>query len=310
MKKTCSVIRGGALVGLMLLHGFTGAPARAQGEPPARPAAIRSPFPLAEFAELLQGLYARPVTYEDALLVWRGDQDEAPATGKPRLKSRLFTVPDGLSPAQAPRLDAALVRRALDAYHQQNDGPRFDVRESSMGVHIVPARVAGTDGQLAPSVNILDSVITVPPARRTPTEHFAALCAALTVSSGVAIPLNFNWGLAPLETLFLPNGNMPPRGPWTAAQGDSLAFEWGAPGVPAQEALISLLGSSSTTLSWELRCRAGEGRQGRTCILSVVTISLAQTLPNGSIAVGPPLLYDRCTNCPKLGQPPTPLVKK
>lgn len=41
--------------------------------PPTQPVTIRSPFPLAEFAELIQGRYARPVTYEDALLVWRGD---------------------------------------------------------------------------------------------------------------------------------------------------------------------------------------------------------------------------------------------
>jgi hypothetical protein len=309
MKKTYPAILGGALVGAILFQGFTGAPARAQRESSAQPVTIRSPFPLAEFAELLQGEYARPVTYEDALLVWRGDQDAAPATGRPELRTRVFTVPEGLKPSQAPHLDAALVRRALDAYHQQNDGPRFDVRESRMGVHIVPARVAAMDGDLAPSVNILDSVITVPPGKRTPTEHLDALCAALTLSSGVTITC-IGGATSPLELVFLPNGNMPPRPIWTDADRDSLTFEWGAPGIPAQQALISLLDSSSTTLSWELRCQAGEARQGRKCILTIGAIVLRRTLPNGSIAVGPSLLYDRCTKCPRPGQPPLPLDRK
>ena len=113
-----------------------------------------------------------------------------------------------------------------------------------------------------------------------------------------------------MEVVFLPNGNMPPQGIWSDAERDSLTFEWGAPGISAQEALISLLNSSSTTLSWELRCQAGEGTQGRKCVLSISVIVLRQTLPNGSIAVGPPLLYHRCTKCPKLGQPPPPLDRK
>jgi hypothetical protein len=302
MNKTYSAIAGGVSIGLMFFPNPPGGHARAQGLPPIQPVTIRSPFPLAEFAELIQGRYARPVTYEDALLVWRGDQDEIRETGRPRLKTRLFTLPGGLSPAETPGLDAALLRRALAAYHQQNDGPRFDVRESRMGLHIVPAQVAGMDGQLAPSVNLLDSVITVPRARRTPTEHFRALCAALTVSSGVTV--DFNGGFRPVEVLFLPNGNMPPHVIWSEADKEPILIEWGAPGIPAQEALISLLDPSATTLSWELRCPAGEGRQGRRCLLSIVTIDITSTLPDGSTSAGRQMLYDRCTNCPPLLPPP------
>lgn len=310
MNRTYGAILGRALAGLMFLPGFPGGAGRAQGQSLVQPVTIRSPSPLAEFAELIQGRYARPVTYEDALLVWRGDQDEVQATGAPRIKIRLFTLPEGLGPEETPQL-AAAVRRGVDAYHEQNDGPRFDVRESRMGVHIVPARVAGMDGQLSPSVNLLDSVITVASARRTPTEHFMALCAALTASSGVAVHFNFYGGVRPLEILFLPNGKMPPQGVWTEADREPLAFEWGSPGMPAQEALMSLLGPSATTLSWELRCTAGVGRQGRKCMLSIVTIDVTQTLSNGSTSAGRPLLYDRCTvNCPKLVQPPPPLNKK
>jgi hypothetical protein len=310
MNKSYGAILGGALIALMFFPSLQVARAQAQGQSPAQPVTIRSPFPLAEFAELVQGRYARPVTYEDALLVWRGDQDEVQATGRPRLKTRLFTLPEGLSPEETPQLDAA-VRRALAAYNQQNDGPRFDLRESRMGLHIVPAQVAGMDGQLGKSANLLDTVITVSSAWRTPTEHFTALCAALTASSGVTVHFNFNGGIRPLEILFLPNGNMPPHVVWTEADREPLVFDWGAPGIPAQEALISLLDPSATTLSWELRCTAGEGRRGRVCILSVVTINITQTLPNGSASAGRPMLYDRCTvNCPKLVQPPAPLKKK
>jgi hypothetical protein len=304
MNKMHIVILSVAAVGLMFYPGFGGTFVCAQQGTPAQPITIQSPFPLAELAELLQGLYARPVTYEDALLVWRGDQEDDVATGIPRLRTRLFKVPRGLSPTDTPQLDAASVRRALAAYHQQNDGPRFDLRESKMGLHIVPAQVAGADGRLAQSVNVLDSVVAIPLASRTPTEHFMALCAALTVSSGVTIRFNFNGGFRPLEVLYLPNGRMPPQGDWSEEERQSLSFNWGAQGVSAHEALVSLLAPSSTTLSWELRCLAGAGRQDRKCFLSVVTINPRQVRSDGSISVGPPLLYDRCTNCPKLVQPP------
>jgi hypothetical protein len=301
VKSIYCAILGGVLIGFIVAQAFSGTAARAQG---ARAVVIRSPFPLAEFAELLQGLYARPVTYEDALLVWRGDQEDIRTTGKTRLKTRVFAVPDGLNPAQAPRLDAALVKRALEAYHQQNDGPRFEVRESKMGFHIIPALVASENGQLGPSANILGSVITVPRAKRTPTEHFAALCAALTVSTGVTVRFDFALSIRPLELVFLPNGNMPPRGILTDAELESQRFEWGASGISAQDAIISLIEPSSTTLSWELRCLAGEGRQDRTCFLNIGVITLRHVLPDGSIALGAPLLYDRCSKCAKPGQPP------
>ena len=139
---------------------------------------------------MLESAYSRPVTYEEPVLSWPGDLEANPniRSAKPELaltpKRRSFQLPFRLGGADAPGLDAALVGRILDAYHAQNDGPRFRVASSSYGLHIVPALANDAGGRLMPVASLLDTIITVPAARRSPSGHLHALCDAVSAASG------------------------------------------------------------------------------------------------------------------------------
>jgi hypothetical protein len=311
-----------------MLIAASPAPARAQ-EPKAPPAAaIHSIKPLWDFAVRLEGLYAKPITFEEPLLTWRGDQEEVQrAPGLLGPKYRDFVPPAGLTPREAPTLTLAMLRTAIEAYHGQTDGPRYTVTESKMGFHIIPIEAADADGKPGPPVNLLDAIVTVPFARRTPTEHFQALCNAISEKSGVGIIC----GTSMLEALYLPNGRyfqrtdmvpdvLTPTGriPLTPEQAnrreqihEQLSIGWGATGVPARDAIITLLEPSATTLTWYFLCQGGSGPNGRTCVLNVTTINIPKALPNGGVSWYPLLQWDRCTvNCPKLVEPPLPPNKK
>ena len=128
--------------------------ATAQDVGSANPQAITDASrPLSEVARMLESAYSRPVTYEESILSWPGDIEVNPniRTAKPELalvpKHRSFQLPFRVGGADAPALDAALVGRILDAYHVQNDGPKFRVANSSYGLHIVPALANDARGQ-------------------------------------------------------------------------------------------------------------------------------------------------------------------
>jgi hypothetical protein len=221
-----------------------------------------------------------------------------------------------------------MLRAAVEAYHSQTDAPLYTVTESGGGFHIVPIAAAGADGNPAAPINLLDAVVTIPYAKRTPTEHFQALCDAIAAQSGVKILCAAGPATGLLETLYLPNGRYfhlndmvfekrtptgetiqltPEQAKRKAQIHEQMSIGWGAQGVTARDAMVSLLEPSATTFTWHLLCQGGLGLEGRTCVLNVTTINIVKKVPGGDSAY-PLLLWDRCTsNCPKLRVPPPPL---
>jgi hypothetical protein len=258
------------------------------------------PRPLEEAQLFLENQYEKPVTYEDPVWRWIGDsvavgsQTDGPF-GR-LLWDRHLDLPDGVTAQENRKLDARLVQRVVDEYHRQNPGDtRFKVVESSLGLHILPAYVHDENGTLVEASSLLDTKITVPSAARMPSEHFRAICEAITNASGTRVDFGGQW----LDQFLAPNGAVPRYGAetlLTAKEKEPYSFQWAASGVPAREALIGLIESSSTTLTWALLCRPSLKPQDRFCVLNLGPIQVTRADSDGKL-VKKSLSYDRCGKC-------------
>lgn len=256
---------------------------------PSNSKVITSGRPLSEAARLLEGIYAKPVTYEDPLLMWRGDIGWSSSGAGVNLhpKDRSFSLPVEFGEQKPPTLDLALVERILDAYHTQTDGPRFRVISSRWGLHIVPSQARNISGQWISIKPLLDSRINIEVESRTPYAHFAALCDAVTDSAGIEIKAAAPW----LDQNFAPNGLIPPRiGTLTDEEKKQISFTWGVKGKIARDALISLIELSATTLTWDLRCSTEPS--DRYCRLNLGPIQLPIANPYG-LQLRKSLIWDR-----------------
>ena len=102
-----------------------------------------------------------------------------------------------------------------------------------------------------------------------------------------------------LDQFFAPNGAVPRYGAeilFTAKEKEPYSFQWGASGVPAREALVGLIESSSTTLTWALLCQPSLRPQNRSCTLTLAPIRLTRADDDGK-PVKKSLSYDRCGKC-------------
>jgi len=289
-------------VGCVVAAGLLASPALGQGSGSAQ----LSSRPLDEAARALQSTYATPVTYEDPVLFWRGDMDGREVAGSTRftLKDRAFALPDDLTPARTPQLDATSLGRALDLYHQLNsDGPRFRLIQSRYALHIVPESVRDENGQRTGVTPLLDAVITVPPEARLPSGHVKAICDAVSAATGVSLGFFGPY----VDTQYAPNGLIPPKPQLLSLEDEATRrqfyFTWGASAATAREALVSLLEGSETTLSWGLLCSPNGEPGKRACMLNMAAMEVAVMGSDGRPSVRA-LELDRCNrNCQPLPMP-------
>jgi hypothetical protein len=233
---------------------------------------VSSPRPLADVADKLENVFGKPVTYEDPMLEWSGDlQSFAGVVGLyPRIRS--FEIPSGLISGQGFTTAEVPLNEILKAYQSQTDGPRFKVLTSSWGLHIVPSEVRDRNGVFAQTKSVMDYVIDVPIAKRTPSEHLAAICKAIANSSGIKVGANDAW----LTQLYGPNGIavitgglMPPKE--VLKRLDALSsINWGVTRKIARDALLDLLKGSASTVSWRVFCDSKE------CGFNLMSMNLYQ----------------------------------
>ena len=233
--------------------------------------------PIEEAAVILQSKYAKPVTYEDPVLVGPEDTELVHyASGKSGwiLTRRSFSMPPEADPEVTPLLDAALIRKVLDSYEAQTNGPRFKVSISKWGLHIIPAQVRNQGGDFIDTTSLLDTIISVPVATRTPSEHFEAICASLTASTstGIAIKYGGQW----MDQYFSPT---PLPKVMTYPLKEKSSFSWGITLTNARDAIVNLLGHSATTLSWKLLCQYDEGY----CVFTPQPIVINVRDPDGTL---------------------------
>jgi len=268
-----------------VLAGWAAQPAPAQQ-------ALTWWLPLERAADLLEQNYAKPVSYEDPQRISRGEVDllGTPGNQWSRVKEHTLVMPPGIDPAISPVLNAGLVQKVVDAYHQQNPGQaRFRVLESKWGVHIVPWQVHDENGALVPASSPLDTVISVPKAARTATEHLVALCQAVTAASGIPLIASTSY----FDGYYAANGYLIPLG-MTGAEKSArpyMLFEWGAEQKPARDALIDLMQGSSSTMSWRLHCGVMSWGD-KTCTIGMRALQVG---PRRVVVSG-----DRCTNCQRI----------
>ena len=244
---------------------------------------------------MLSARYAKPVTYEDPVWLWRGETralgPNPTGIGALEVLPRSLTLPAGLTPEETPVLDAARLASVLDAYHAQNsDGPRFRVLQSTLGLHIVPVAARDANGTLVAVSSVLDARISVPRVRRTASEHMAALCQAVSATTKEVVEFNDQW----FDDYFAANGYLLPRFK-TGRERPYMMFEWGADGV-ARDTLIDLLGGSSTTMTWYLGCLPGSQPSERLCFLTPLPLTIAVTIRGASTTKA--LSHDRIAGKP------------
>jgi hypothetical protein len=230
--------------------------------------------PLSEVADLIQvrmavqGRTDKVITYEDPILMWKGDVTQSSGSSTISPKSRTFSIPDELNADQLPELTMELLQKTLGAYHRGTDGPRFRVFSSGMGFHIVPTEVRDSTGGLVSISPLLDTSIIVPIESRAPSGHFRAICDALAQASGIKIIAGAMW----MDQSFAPNGIVPARTrELSENEKKQVYFAWGAD-TSAREAIMSLIEPSATTLRWDVRCAVDSG--GRNCVMNLNPISI------------------------------------
>ena len=277
---------------------------------------INAPRPVMDLALLLEERYRKPVTYEDPVWQWRGDSFVAGRDENAlALRWQSFLLPDGLTPAESSALDETLVAKALDAYHSQNpDSTQFRVTTSRLGLHIVPAKLHDAWGRVVTAGSLLDAYIRVPEARRMATDHLTALRDAVTAATGTKVEESGNdkW----LDQFYAAGGLVPPRSATkllTTEEQQPYSFVWGAGVMTARDALLSLLDSSATTLTWRVLCEPSASPGDRFCVLNVVPIQVPVIAADGKPelnALGRPkmrsLSYDRLKEPPKTIPRPAP----
>jgi hypothetical protein len=251
---------------------------------------ITAPRVLANVADLLQQAHGKVVTYEDPVWLWRGElEGRNGRTVWLFPKSRVFNLPAGFHES----LDiAAAAGSAVQSYNDQTDGSRFQLLVSPYGVHIVPAQSRDENGDLTNKGSVLDTVVTIPEAGRTPMEHLGSICAAVTAAAGIEVKCNAS-GIRPwLNRVF-------------AATPSS--FTWGASGLGARDALIALFQKSATSLTWRFFCQGAAKIEDRSCVLSILPIEVTAVDADGRETTVP-VTYDRCPNCrPASFVPPQPM---
>jgi len=287
-----------------------GAEGQATGQ--EMPAEIFAARPLEVLSwTVLYQRYSVVVTYEEPVWQWRGyvyirgNDENAPHAQW--LKQRRFILPEWFTPEQTPKLDAAALGRLLEAYHAQNpDGARFKVLESRLGLHIVPVQAHNAAGELTPAFSLLEARIRVPTGRRMASEHFKALCSAITAVTGTKVQAGDQW----LDQAYAANGWVPPRGAaelLPEAEKERYRFEWGVDWMPAREALLRFIDQSATTLQWALMCQPSGRPADRFCVLNLTALVTKQVQPDGK-TVEKAVYFDRRPE-PKKG-PPLPMPEE
>ncbi len=212
-----------------------------------------TPAPMENVAGLLEQMYIKPVTYEDPILNWSGDIDQVPNSLGEKLKipkRRSISMPSEVHPRQTATLDAALLNRVLDAYNKQTDGPRFTIGSSRWGLHIIPDQVRDRNGHFVKAVNFLDTFISIPMQKRTPSGHFEAICNAVNASASIGIKLQC---FTPYVDAYFAESQLSKMP--TEEEIERISFSWGIERrMAARDALIDLLEQSATTLTWRLLC--------------------------------------------------------
>lgn len=151
---------------------------------------IEGSRPLWPLLDLLVAKYGAPVTLEEPY--WRGGAAERGNGLQPDFfaldKEIRLVVPAYLLPEAPVRIQLSHLRQILALYNRDGVDPiQFDAVSSEWGLHIVPLALRTESGEVVRVPSPLDAPVKVERKRRLASEHFRALCEALSASVGFRI---------------------------------------------------------------------------------------------------------------------------
>lgn len=262
---------------------------------------ISSGHPLAVLADMLEERYGKVVSYEDPMIVWRGDlmvrRNDENAKWGVIPKTRELVLPYDITNANRPALELGTLSGIVSLYGESNgDGPRFRVSSSWLGLHMIPDVVRNSDGIMKPAVNPLDLAINVSIEKRLPSEHFEAICAALSEEIGIEIKPNAQF----LNQHYVPNGRYVPKD-YDRSERGKYCIAWGTEGnQKARDAILSLIKGSGTTLTWRLMFVSSAAPEDRFWVFNLLPLKIIVVDRDGR-EQRTILEYDRCNQCGSIG---------
>ena len=177
---------------------------------PKETLSVNDPRPVALAAEILEKKYGWIITYEDPQFAYEGDLVDVTETVWKNYvpgQARRVLVPKGGELAfeydidavtKRPANAAVVVQQLLDAYAIAGNPGVFRLEQNGQRVHIIAVASKAKNGVLTPYQPVLDTLITVPPQKRTGAEFLTAFCDAISKVSGTSVVL----GSVPLNRLY------------------------------------------------------------------------------------------------------------
>lgn len=246
----------------------------------AKPATSQQDFvidsfrPLQELAFLLEETLGVPVTVEEP--VWPGNgMGQAPGSFY-LLDTRFrFVLPAYFLPEDKTSFNLSTLNGILALYNRDPFDPvKFEALSSEWGYHIVPVAFTVEKSVTIAVLSPLDVPVNVETKRRLASEHFKALCEAIGASAGREIQ-----PFAPhMDGWFAAGGLAPPKHAaslLSEKDREPYTFAWGVKSATGRIALLDLLKSSSTTLTWALYCRDRGGKLGH-CVLNMSPLKVRE----------------------------------
>lgn len=179
------------------------------------------------------------------------------------------------------------VNEIVAAYNRQNPGRAYRAESVGSYITVIPE---GMQGSSRVRGSMLSLEISVPVARRRPTQHAEELARAL--SSVLSVPVEIDTaGFG-----FLMDA------PFAGRTGGE--FEWGLANTTGRTALIDLISKSQTTIIWQVDCQAGVGTAPGRCMLSLMP-RIIEIRDRQGRTTQRTLYYDRGTG-PAIPPPPPP----
>lgn len=207
--------------------------------------AVSGSRPIAKALDNLGVRYGWVVSYEDPKYSSLADiQDITTELRKPDSKGTLneprrkviipkrgalhleYAVKDGRPKEGIPQL----ISRLLHAYAAAGN-PQFAVIQSGNSWHVVPSRVHDEEGSYVPVSSILDTVISIPPQKRTALGMLQAICDSLSTATGSHVVVGM---VVPLNVLY------------------QHSQEYSASVRPAREILTDVLEHINPQFTWRL----------------------------------------------------------
>jgi hypothetical protein len=192
-----------AMIGFFILMGFAAHGRGSQGVSKVK-LSVEDPRPVAKAIEMMEGKYGWVITYEDPLYVHDSDIADTKLNIRKDLnnyksgETTKFLAPRGgaleftydvASDTNLPADPAMVVQKLLDAQAASGNGGRFRLETNGQIMHVIPAAIKNSAGELVHQESALDAIISLPQGETTVLQKLESLCAAISRAINIPVEL-------------------------------------------------------------------------------------------------------------------------